>query len=149
MEACAPIDEFSDQLPAALAPYAAALEAEGFEVSHHDSGVVGYWEPVPEVCYICHVARQRGNIVAFLHRVRPGIWAFRLFSWTRIITPEELHWLLQRSMELQEARANPAEEVIIRGLPRTNAAANVVHLPRQEALYSVATAIPDTRAVPE
>lgn len=148
MEACAPVDEFSVPLEA-LVPYAAALKAEGFEVTNYGSSLVGCWEPIAQVCYICHVAMQRGNIVTFLHRVRPDIWAFRLFSWTRIATPDELRWLLQCSMELQEARANPAEEVAVHGLPRTNAAANVVHLPRQEALYTVATAIPDNRAAPE
>lgn len=148
MEACAPIDEFSDQLPAALAPYAAALEAEGFEVSHTERSVRGTWEPVPEVYYFCHVLMQQGNIVALMHRMRPNVWIFSLFHWTQITTPAELRWLLQRSMELQTARTNPAGETAIRGLLQTTDDATVARLPRQEALYKILSDGPTGPAAP-
>jgi hypothetical protein len=149
MEAHAPVDEFSDQLPEALAPYAAALAAEGFEVAHTERSVRGTWEPVPEVYYFCTVAMHRGNIITMMHRMRPGVWPFRLFLWTRLTTPDELHWLLQRSMEWQEARANPAAEAAVRGLSRTSHDDAVPHLPRQTGFYRPLKESPDVRAALE
>lgn len=150
MEEQAPYVVATAATPAALAPYAAVLQAEGFQVEDWAPtslpSLYSTWEPAPQVYYFCDLALVDGKVHAGLMRKRNGEWAFRLFHWMRVDTPEELRWLLQRSVRLQQAHANPAHEAAIHGLLQTTDAATAAHLPHLEDYYRLAPDRPNPAA---
>jgi hypothetical protein len=97
-----------------FAPYVAVLEAEGFVLEKRTLRkilrVCTTWEPVPQLYYFCDLVVVEGAIHVWLVRKPHKEPPFPLFHWMRIETPEELRWLLQRSVHLGNARANPVGE---------------------------------------
>lgn len=112
MEDQAPYVAATAATPAALVPYAAALQAEGFNVENWAPGnylcLYSTWQPAPGVCYLCDLVVVAGEVRAWLLRNQADAPSFRLFDWMRVDTTEELRWLLQRTVGLTEARATPA-----------------------------------------
>lgn len=100
--------------PEVFAPYVAVLEAEGFVpekwAPSKTPHMYATWEQVPLVYYFCDLVVAEGAIHVWLVRKRHKEPPFRLFYWMRIEAPEELRWLLQRTVHLSNARANPVGE---------------------------------------
>lgn len=114
MEEKAPYVVAPAATPAALAPYAAVMQAEGFQVENWAPGsypsLYSTWQPAPLVFYFCDLSVVEGEVHAVLIRKQADALAFRLFHWMRVDAPEELRWLLQRNVNLAEAHASLASD---------------------------------------
>ncbi|MGI4873403.1 MAG: hypothetical protein ACRYFX_19770 [Janthinobacterium lividum] len=100
-----------------LAPYAAVLTEQGFQIAEHPVGerqvLWAYWptRTAPEYEALLLVSEQ-GRVRAFLRRLdAPAAFSrpyhlVQCFSWLLLDTADELAWLLARSQLWQQARAS-------------------------------------------
>jgi hypothetical protein len=120
MEEQAPYIVATATTPAALVPYVAVLQAEGFQVENWAPSsypsLYSTCQPQPQVFYFCDLVVVEEEVHAWLILKRADAPAFRLFHWMRVDTPEELRWLLQRNVNLGQARATPAADATSQAL---------------------------------